>query len=429
MNKIIEVAHKGITIKISEGTTKVGAVRYTTWTVRDYGSGKLVRLKRSSLEAAKTTAREIAEAMVNREGDTIPLSGLKREVQTALRLLEPNGAALDDAARVYVECIKLVPPDEIVEACRFWRDNKPNGKFTPKGVRAGADQFLAEKRFKPKRHKTNASYLNILCTEFGTRDMHEVLSGDLETFVNSKDCQPKTYNDFLGLISLFYKWAIKRGYASVNPASAEAIERKDREGGDIGIFTPEELRKMLASVDDELKPFLALWSFTGLRQAEIARLTWEELGPALTSGTLFFPKSKSKNRLRDRLIPIRPALRLWLMKYRQASGPVLPENWQGDERMSELARTIARQTKVVWQTNGPRHSFATNMLALEKDAPALVREMDNSLRQLESHYWARSESITKQQAEDWFNVLPDVVPNVVNLDVAQSEATAKAVST
>jgi integrase len=425
MKRIVEVAHKGIAIKIKEGSTTVGGVKYTTWTIRDYSSGKLVRLKRSSLEEAKATARAIAEVRVSGENDSIPLSGLKREVQTAIRLLEPNGAALDDAARVYAECIKLVPPDEIVEACRFWRDNKPNGRFTPKKVKDGVDQFLAEKRFK-RRYKTNASYLNALRREFGERDMHTVSSGDLETFVNLKVWKPKTYNDFLGLISLFYKWAIKRGYASVNPASAEAIERKDREGGDIGIFTPEQLRKMLTDVDDDLKPLLALWSFTGLRQAEIARLTWEELGPALTSRTLFFPKSKSKNRLRDRLIPIRPALRPWLIKYRQASGPVLPENWQGEERLSELARTIARQTKVVWKPNGPRHSFATYMLALEKDAPVLVREMDNSLRQLESHYWARSDSITKQQATDWFSIVPDVLVAVLKLhDVVPEPADAR----
>jgi integrase len=235
--------------------------------------------------------------------------------------------------------------------------------------------------------------------------VHDIKSGEIEKVVNAKDWKPKTRNDALCLYSLFFRWCIKRGYCSINPASPEAIDREERAQGDVGIFTPAELRRIFACIDEDLIPLMALWSFSGLRQAEIARLTWQEIGAALESGKLYLPKSKSKTCARS--IPLRDNLKAWLIAYRQPAGTVLPQNWQGLEAMSELARTIARHSKVEWKTNGPRHSFASYSLAEGVNPSELVRQMGNSLRQLESHYWARSECLTHEQAQEWFDIRPE----------------------
>lgn len=52
-----------------------------------------------------------------------------------------------------------------------------------------------------------------------------------------------------------------------------------------GVFTPEEGGLLLSRVGDDLKPFLALWCFSGLRAAEIARLDWCQVKQVLESGT------------------------------------------------------------------------------------------------------------------------------------------------
>ena len=42
--------------------------------------------------------------------------------------------------------------------------------------------------------------------------------------------------------------------------------------GEIEIFTPGEMKEILAHADDRLIPFLTLGAFAGIRHAEIKRL-------------------------------------------------------------------------------------------------------------------------------------------------------------
>ena len=55
MNKPNEVSHKGITVRIGKRTTIVNGKRYSNWEVREHTSGKLVRHKRASFQAADVT--------------------------------------------------------------------------------------------------------------------------------------------------------------------------------------------------------------------------------------------------------------------------------------------------------------------------------------------------------------------------------------
>ncbi len=57
MAKIIEVPHKGVTVKIRELTTLKNKTRYTEYQIVDYSSGKRVRHSRATLEEAKTKAK------------------------------------------------------------------------------------------------------------------------------------------------------------------------------------------------------------------------------------------------------------------------------------------------------------------------------------------------------------------------------------
>jgi integrase len=396
-----EVNHKGIRVLIREKTTTVNGKQYTNYVIEERLTGKRKRHKRASLDEAKALARGLAETK-----EVIPAAVLKREMLNAIDYLGPTGKSMDEAASIFAEAYALVGED-IAEACRFWKANKPASNFKPVKLTVSGQEFLDEKRGRvcERRQKTNCAYLNALHKTLPGVFVHDIKSGHIEKAVNAKEWAAKTRNDALGLYSLFFRWCIKRGYCSINPASPEAIAREKRAEGDIGIFTPAELRKIFASIHDDLIPLMALWSFSGLRQAEIARLTWQEIGAALESGKLYLPKSKSKTCARS--IPLRDNLKTWLIAYRQPAGMVLPENWQGLEAMSELARTIARHSKVEWKTNGPRHSFASYSLAEGVNPSELVRQMGNSLRQLESHYWARSQCLTKEQAQEWFDISPE----------------------
>ena len=61
----------------------------------------------------------------------------------------------------------------------------------------------------------------------------------------------------------------------LNPVKAtQAVKADDV---DVQIFTPTEMRKLLAAASNEFLPRIVLGAFAGLRSAEIKRLTWDDI--------------------------------------------------------------------------------------------------------------------------------------------------------
>lgn len=57
---------------------------------------------------------------------------------------------------------------------------------------------------------------------------------------------------------------------------------------------PEHGRKLLNSVDECLRAFMALWSFSGLRKEEAGRISWEQVDAGFQSGAIYLRADQSK---------------------------------------------------------------------------------------------------------------------------------------
>jgi site-specific recombinase XerD len=86
----------------------------------------------------------------------------------------------------------------------------------------------------------------------------------------------------------------------------------------------------MLAIKDQLKPFMALWLWSGLRKMEIARLSWEQVHQGLASGSIFVQSSATKTK-QCRAVPIGESLRQWLLSYAKPTGRVLPVQWQSEE--------------------------------------------------------------------------------------------------
>jgi hypothetical protein len=424
MSKYIEVRHKGVTVKISRFTSVKKGVKYNEYVVSDYTSGNRVRHVRSTEASAKAKAKEICEALATGEKDVLDWSQSTRDdIRHALKLIDDTGVSIDEAAHTFVAAAKLVGPDEILLACHHWRNHRPDKKMSPKNILDGVLEYLDSRKGKisSRRHRTITSYLMAFQRAFKGRELHTITALEIEDWASGKKWAKKTRNDFLSTVSLLFKYSIKRGFAVVNPADAEAIVREHLRGSSIRILMPGDARIILYTVEESLRPFLALWMFSGARKEEASRLSWEQISDGLASGAICLRADQAKTG-QERSLPISANLRLWLMRYRKPSGSVLPTEWQADtetqrmQRLDDLARLIKRKTKGVWVPNGPRHSFGTFHLKLHGDPSLTVKIMGTSLAKLDKYYASRSETVTKEAAAEWFAIMPeesaDIIPMV-----------------
>jgi integrase len=97
-----------------------------------------------------------------------------------------------------------------------------------------------------------------------------------------------------------FGFAQARKYYPEDVAPFEGIDLEFADDGEIEIFSPDELTRLLEVARPEILPFLAPGASAGLRHREITRLEWQEVLP---SGYIEIKKSKAKVRSR-RLVPI-----------------------------------------------------------------------------------------------------------------------------
>ena len=417
MGKIIEVPHKGVTVKIRELTTLKNKTRYTEYQIVDYSTGKRVRHSRATLEEAKTKAKEIAEVLVSGRREVLEWDERQRaSIRQALEALKPTPTRLDRAAAIFADAVKLVEADEILAACRHWRDHGPGKRFTPRNTKEAVAEFLERQRHRisPRRYRTNRSYLGSFTKKFCDRLLHEIEATEIKDWASGNSWCVKTKNDALGVVSLLYRDAIERKFAQVNPAN---FKRDKLRSADVEIYTPQKAKTMLATIEDELKPFLATMLFSGLRKEEASRLTGADVDAALQSGVFFLNGGKTKTG-RSRSVTVTENLRAWLEAYHRPGTALLPVRWQAMAALDDLHKHIVRKSKVPWVRNGCRHSYGTFHVRQFNDLALTVSEMGNSLTQLSRHYVSRAKAVTKEMAQEYFAIKPSGSAEVIKLKAA-----------
>jgi integrase len=421
MAKIIEFQHRGITVKIRKLITTKGETDYTEFQIQDYTSGRRVRHSRATLKEAQAKAKEICEALATGKREVLEWSEQQRaSIRQALKLVEPIGVTLDRAAAIVADAVKLVDADEILAACRHWRDSGPGKRLMPKKVSEALDEFRErrEARISERRAKTERAYLRPFESKFSDRLVHEITSAEIGDWAAAMKWSRRTRNDALSAVSLFFADAVQRSWARRNPANAEAVKRDKLRASDVSILTPEQCRIVMSSIDADLKPGMAIWCFGGARLAEIARLTWDQVDAGLASGSIYLRGDQTKTG-QARSLPLTENLRAWLMEYRKSSGTLLPQQWTTLVGQSTLSKHVRRKVGF-WCGNGPRHSFGTYHLKLHGDPSLTVRIMGTSLDKLQRHYASRSESVTKEGAADWFDILPGTAAQIIRPKFAEA---------
>lgn len=396
-NKVVTVKRENVAIRIRP-TLKAGK-RYF---VCDYNAaGKRCLVWRSTLADAKIAADEAIEKILDGNAEVLQLKAADAQTyRRAVRNLDGLDVKLDEVARQYADAKrKLAGRAELGECVNDWL--KRHDVRLPK--KSFADAF-ADCLANQKTDGKNIYRINTLAAIFRRfdRDNPAILMADIAPDLISawlvglglSERTRKNYRDAIGFLC---RWAAMRGYLTRGTNWLEGVQKYKASGeGEIEIYTPDEMVKMLAKADDSLVPFVAIQAFAGLRHAEAAKLDWQEIKIS-ADGESFIEVRKSKSKMKVRRTPpILPNLKAWLLPLHKERGAVCPF-----VNTTKQLLKLAADAGVTSKRNGLRHSFISYRVAAIADVPRVADEAGNSPQVIRQHYLRR---VTPAQAREWFTI-------------------------
>jgi integrase len=295
------------------------------------------------------------------------------------------------------EEVGKIPVKELLE---FYKRHHPDLKetFASPTTRALADEFIkaAEKAGRSERHiQTITSHLKKFCTHTPDK-IRKVSVYDIDDYLHTLSNRKTRLNHRITLVALF-RFAQRKGYLDENTkTAAEQTDRPKTTVKEPEVFTATEMTALLnGCTRPQLKAFLTLGGFCGLRSAEICRLDWSQvkddhiiLGAGITKTA------------RRRIAEIPDNAREWLLPLRKDKGPV---SYQSSDALYAQLRALCAKAGLVWKDNGLRHSFASYHLEFHRDPPRTSKTAGHSLRLLETVY---AKLVSREDAIRWFSTFP-----------------------
>ena len=377
--------------------------------VASYATGKRKLVSYANEAAALAAAHRLARQLSEREVVAASLTNAEAsDYAAAVQALAPFKVALPVAAGTLAECLKFVADlPNVLAACQHYAASRKT--TTRKPVAEVVAELLAVKanRQASKRYLEDLrSRLNRFADAF-RKDACDVTTPEVQAWLDGFQLAAQTYANFKRCAHLLFEFAVARGYAAANPVAG--CESRKTPGTKTAVYSPTEMRALLAAASPAFLPCLAIGAFAGLRSAEIERLQWSDLD--LAAGHIVVGADRAKTATR-RVVPISKNLAALLAPYAGQTGPV----WQGThEDFYAAQQTTAAAAGLPWKANALRHSFASYRFAQTGDAGRVAGECGNSAAVVHKHY---RELVKPADAAKWFALKPATPANVVAMPTA-----------
>lgn len=387
-----------------------------TFLIAYYADGARKRERFKTFDEARSRAKEAAKELADGKAHVASFTQEQTAtIKSAIGLLGAAGAKLLPAVQEYVEAQKILGGQaRIVDAARhyvaFLKEQKKKAELIPITLPEVAEKFMEHirERKKSRRYTLDMQARLARASSAFTGRIANIKSDDVDEWLKSmKGVSGRTKNNYRAALGTLFAFARDKGHLPRDSKTeVEFSARYDDKGGEIGVYTPEQLSVLLTNIDRRFVPFVAIAAFAGLRSAEICRLTWDDV--RWHHGDIELKKAKAKTASR-RLAPLLPCLRAWLEPFKKHSGPVL----EGVQDEFALATQFKKAVDAITDAegkplvkivhNGLRHSFITFRLATEKSAAAVALEAGNSPKMIFEHY---RELRTEGEGREWFSVTP-----------------------
>jgi hypothetical protein len=206
-------------------------------------------------KAAAWLRKTLARIRKEGEGAVHMPEGLRVEATKCAVLLAPYGKTLTDATNHFLAYLEAVQ-----RTCTV-------AELIPLLLAAKTQDGAAPAYLSDLKQR-----LNRFADDFGARKVAEITSQELDDWLRGLGGAPQSRNNARTVLSALFAFGVVRNYTRENPVVKTAKAKVVR--GEPGIFTPDQMRKLLENAPRTFLPFLAIGGFAGLRTAELERLDW-----------------------------------------------------------------------------------------------------------------------------------------------------------
>ena len=354
----------------------------------------------------------------------------RRAYIDAMNLLKPYAISVLDGARILAQAMKELAPyrADILQAVKHykkWNEAQKDSITLEKAYEQYLDdlkaQGLSERHIDSQEHR-----LKRFVNDFGGSHIVMLLEAHkIEKWImglkafrfvedkkaearpdgtrpkiqkeSKENISPKTKNNYRTSLLAFFSYCKRKGYVRDNPI--ERVAQVKEAAKEPEIYTVEELRAMLNASPEgsDIRAYIAIAAFAGLRRAELERLTWNRVDLGDKTITLEGAIVKTGRR---RIVAISDNLAQWLLPYSLKTNTT--EKVLGDNFGNRLARFV-ETNGITWKHNALRHSSASYYLALIGDEYKTAAQMGHSVNVLRTNYKGL---VKPKDAKAYWNIKP-----------------------
>ncbi|MBA2271362.1 MAG: tyrosine-type recombinase/integrase [Chthoniobacterales bacterium] len=312
-----------------------------------------------ALTGSGTRSRRFFASREEADGFAAKLRVQLIERGTSARILAPQKA--DAALRAFALLGEDAEPETLITAVREYvarHDRRLASVTFEDAFQQFADAQPRSSSYAQslRQYRTRLSSLHgsMLC-DINARDIESAMA----------DFRPTVFNYGLRILGGLFNYGRKRDLCATNPI--EKLDRKKLPPKEVEIYAPEQAAVLLNSAEAAILPWLAVCMFAGLRASEARQLVWGDID--FTENFIRVRAAVSKTRS-PRAIPMEANLRQWLLPFRREdTAQIAP---QGLNVLRSQLRAAHRTSEVPQIKHGPRHSYASYLLARDGSVDALL---------------------------------------------------------
>jgi Site-specific recombinase XerD len=281
---------------------------------------------------------------------------------TGLRILPP--AQADAAVRAFGLLGENAAPETLLDAVREYI-KQHNTRLASLPFEDAFEQFANAQRRSSSYTQSLRQFKARLNSLHG-RMLCDIAALDIEEAM--KEFPPSVFNYGLRILGGLFNYGRKRDFCINNPI--EKLDRKKLPPREVEIYTPAEVGRLLEAADPSLVPWFCVCMFAGLRASEARKIVWGDLDFAENFIRVRAAVSKTH---RPRAIPMEKNLHQWLITYRRGDSELIAP--QGVNVIRSQLRGAHQASGVRQIKHGPRHSYASYLLARDQNIDALLLNM------------------------------------------------------